>query len=64
MWKVKPAAGSQLLLFIFLSVVRLVYVFVERRKPDEERNTDQVFDPLDVLVIVNQREYLFYMANR
>jgi hypothetical protein len=52
------------LLLLFLGVIRFVYVSVEHRKPDEERYTDEVFDPFYVLVIVDQGEYLFYLANR
>jgi hypothetical protein len=59
-----PTAYSVLDLFVFPGVIGFVYVFVERRKPDEERYTDQVFDPFYVLVIVDQGEYFFYLANR
>jgi hypothetical protein len=57
-------ATRRFILLIFSGFVRFVDVSVEHRKRDEECNTDQVFDPLDVLVIVNQRKHFFYLANR
>lgn len=50
-------------LFIFPVVVRFVYIFVEKGEPDEERQAYEVFHPLYILVIINQREYFFYMTD-
>jgi hypothetical protein len=62
--KPPPTADNAVDLFVFSGIIRFVYVSVEHRKPDEERYTDEVFDPFNVLVIVDQGEYLFYLANR
>jgi hypothetical protein len=39
-------------------------VFVEEGKPDKERDANQVLDPFDILVVVNQREHFLDLANR
>jgi hypothetical protein len=60
-----PEKAENIPLLIFAAVIIImVNVSVERREPHEEPYADQVFNSLDVLVIVNQREYFFYMTNR
>jgi hypothetical protein len=59
----KIQMNSRLLIFPGVVII-MVDVSVEIWEPDEKPYADQVFNPLDVLVIVNQRENFLYMTNR
>jgi hypothetical protein len=58
-----PPAAANLFLMVFLSFVRFVDVTVERGESAEERNADQVFDSLDVLVEVYEGVHRFDLSD-
>jgi hypothetical protein len=41
----------------------LVHILVEHRESDEERDTDEIFDALDVLVKIHQSVNTVYLTN-
>jgi hypothetical protein len=51
-------------LVTFSAVIPFVDVPVEDRESDEKCHTNKVFNTFNVLVVVNQREYLFNFTNR
>jgi hypothetical protein len=62
--KFEGRAAILVVLILSPGFVVAVDVSVKHRKSDKECHTDQVFNRFNILVVINQREYLLHFTNR